>query len=260
MKLTANYHTHTKRCGHAKGEDRDYVEAAVRAGIQVLGFSDHVPLPPGSIASDPGIRMSPELLGDYFDSLLALREEYAGRIELHIGFEAEYLPSCFARLQEMLSEWPCEYLILGQHFLEDGANGIYMGMPFDDARILERHVDSVIDAIDTGAFCCIAHPDIANFKGDEKVYFSQARRLCRAAKEAGLPLEVNVLGMQELRWYPRGLFFEAAAEEGCALVIGVDAHDPRRFLSAEAREAERDCREFAASFDLPLLERIRIWR
>ena len=256
MQITANYHTHTKRCGHAKGEDRDYVEAAIRGGIKVLGFSDHVPLPAGSIGAGP--RMDMAQIGDYFESLLALREEYAGRIRLHIGFEAEYLPRSFYEVQSVLADWPCEYLLLGQHFLDDGGEGVYLGVPFEDAKLLEKHVDSVIDAIDTGAFCCIAHPDIANFKGDEKVYFAQARRLCRAAKEAGLPLEVNVLGMQELRWYPRGLFFEAAAEEGNTLVIGVDAHDPRRFLSPEALEAERDCREFAASFDLPLLERIKI--
>ena len=36
--MYANYHTHTKRCQHAVGEDREYVEAAIAAGIQVLGF------------------------------------------------------------------------------------------------------------------------------------------------------------------------------------------------------------------------------
>ena len=41
--MIANYHTHTARCGHARGEDRDYAEAALRAGIGTLGFSDHTP-------------------------------------------------------------------------------------------------------------------------------------------------------------------------------------------------------------------------
>lgn len=34
----------TKRCQHAVGEDREYVEAAIAAGIQVLGFSDPLPM------------------------------------------------------------------------------------------------------------------------------------------------------------------------------------------------------------------------
>ena len=41
--MLANYHTHTKRCNHALGEDREYVEAAIKAGLKVLGFSDHCP-------------------------------------------------------------------------------------------------------------------------------------------------------------------------------------------------------------------------
>ncbi len=27
-----NFHTHTYRCHHAKGSDREYVEAAIKAG------------------------------------------------------------------------------------------------------------------------------------------------------------------------------------------------------------------------------------
>ena len=41
--MKANYHTHTKRCQHAFGEDREYVEEAIRAGLRILGFSDHCP-------------------------------------------------------------------------------------------------------------------------------------------------------------------------------------------------------------------------
>ena len=38
-----NMHTHTTRCQHAKGTDREYVEMAIEAGYDVLGFSDHAP-------------------------------------------------------------------------------------------------------------------------------------------------------------------------------------------------------------------------
>ena len=39
--LKQNFHTHTSRCGHAIGLDEDYVKTAIKAGIKVLGFSDH---------------------------------------------------------------------------------------------------------------------------------------------------------------------------------------------------------------------------
>ena len=43
MKMKYNYHTHTWRCGHAMGTEREYVETAIREGFQELGFSDHAP-------------------------------------------------------------------------------------------------------------------------------------------------------------------------------------------------------------------------
>lgn len=41
--MLANYHTHTFRCRHALGEDREYIEHAIDGGLKVLGFSDHCP-------------------------------------------------------------------------------------------------------------------------------------------------------------------------------------------------------------------------
>ena len=38
-----NYHSHTERCGHAWGTDDEFVLAAIDAGFQVLGFSEHTP-------------------------------------------------------------------------------------------------------------------------------------------------------------------------------------------------------------------------
>ena len=43
--MRANYHAHTWRCSHAKGTERDYVEAALDRGLEILGFSDHTPYP-----------------------------------------------------------------------------------------------------------------------------------------------------------------------------------------------------------------------
>ena len=38
-----NYHTHTYRCGHAIGEDEEYIKVSIQNGIKHLGFSDHIP-------------------------------------------------------------------------------------------------------------------------------------------------------------------------------------------------------------------------
>ena len=41
--ILANYHTHTIRCKHAVGTEREYIEAAISERFKILGFSDHTP-------------------------------------------------------------------------------------------------------------------------------------------------------------------------------------------------------------------------
>ena len=38
-------HMHTRRCGHASGTPREYLDAAIAAGVSTLCFTDHLPLP-----------------------------------------------------------------------------------------------------------------------------------------------------------------------------------------------------------------------
>ena len=72
--LIANYHTHTTRCKHASGSEREYIEAAIKAGMKILGFADHVPCPfeDGFVS---GIRMDMEDAADYVNDIRALQKE-----------------------------------------------------------------------------------------------------------------------------------------------------------------------------------------
>lgn len=36
--MIANYHTHTWRCRHADGTEREYVERTIEGGLKILGF------------------------------------------------------------------------------------------------------------------------------------------------------------------------------------------------------------------------------
>ena len=56
-----NYHTHCARCRHAIGTEENYVKKALDYGLDVLGFSDHLPFP-GDIF---GMRMPYSELEEY---------------------------------------------------------------------------------------------------------------------------------------------------------------------------------------------------
>ena len=101
--MLANYHTHTKRCQHARGEDREYVESAIAHGMKVLGFSDHCPWVFGD-GYVSGTRMRPDQLDDYFRSLTELKREYSSDIKIYIGFEAEYIPELMEAQDRLLAD------------------------------------------------------------------------------------------------------------------------------------------------------------
>lgn len=233
--MIANLHTHTPRCNHAWGTEEEYVKCALDAGLQILGFSDHTPyIFPGSYYSH--FRMRPELLEDYVNAVLAVREKYKDRIQIPLGLELEYYPQQLPKLLPLLKDQPMDYLILGQHCLGNEVNDHYSGRATADKQHLIRYCDQTIEAMQTGMFTYFAHPDLLNYVGDDAFYREQYRRICREAKQCGIPLEINLLGMLELKHYPNNKFWEIAAEEGNAVVLGRDAHLPDQLLMTEYEE------------------------
>lgn len=221
--LKANYHTHTWRCNHAERDERAYVEAALGVGLETLGFSDHSPYVfEGDYYSS--FRMKREQTDDYIGTVSALREEYRGRIELHIGFEAEYYPKYFRQMLEFLEPKPYEYLMLGQHFCDNEIGARPASAESDDVGALEAYYDQCMEALNTGAFSCWVHPDMYRFTGDEAAYRRVARRVCREAKSLNIPIEINLLGLGGGRHYPRETFWEEAAAVGGPVILGWDAH------------------------------------
>lgn len=250
--MFANYHTHTWRCNHASGTEREYVEQAIGSGIRILGFSDHTPYP-FSDGHRSGFRMSLEQAADYFDTVSELKRIYAGQVEIHMGLEAEYYPACFDALLDFLKDFPCEYLILGQHFTNNETDGVPSGAPTREEAVLARYVDQMLGAMGTGKFTYAAHPDLLNWKGSPELYTQHMRRLCRGAKDLGIPLEINCLGLYEGRNYPNRAFWEIAGEAGNQVVIGCDAHQPEALRRPQVEAAAR---ALAAECGLPVLETV----
>lgn len=252
--LIANYHTHTTRCMHAWGTEREYIEAAIKAGIQVLGFADHGPIPftDGYVS---GMRMPMEDAKGYVDTLKALREEYAGRIEIKIGFEAEYMADMYPCQMEAYRKLGIDYLIMGQHFWKSEKDGPYAGSKTEDENRLMGYVDSVIEGMKTGSYRYLAHPDLINYVGDDAVYEREIRRMCQELKNMGIPLEINLLGLAEKKHYPRERFWEIAGSVGNQVIIGIDAHWKEQIGDMAAYGAAM---ELVGKYGLQLVEKLEM--
>lgn len=225
--MIANYHTHTVRCNHANGTERDYIEYGIARNLQVLGFSDHAPY----LFNDPdgyysNMRMRPEEFRDYCDTLQALRNEYKDEVQILIGLEMEYYPAHFERTLQWMQDFPLDYLILGQHFLGNEKGNRYCGARTGEEAVLKQYVDQVIAGLHTGCFTYLAHPDLPAFTGSDRVYARHMTRLCETLCELDIPAELNLLGLMQGRAYPSRRFWRIAADTGCRCVLGCDAHTP----------------------------------
>ena len=233
QKLNYCYHSHTKRCNHAIGEDEEYVKAAIKAGIKYMGFSDHIFLPN---VSQPRVRGQYCLLNEYIESVSNLKEKHKDKIHIKIGFEAEYLPSFISYYESLLKTKKIDYLIQGQHYHEY-SDGIKR-YPDND---VDLYVDDVISGIKTGLFTYLCHPDIFMLWNDikDKKTIEAARRLLKACEEYKIPIEYNMCGVRDKRAYPCKKFFILSKEYNLEYVIGIDAHAPEHYNKKDINKALR---------------------
>lgn len=226
-----NYHTHTFRCHHASGTEREYIERAIEMGLKTLGFSDHAP---HYAARDndyyPHWCMRPELMDEYVTTVRALAKEYAGDIRILCGVEIEYSPESNGENKEFLQQFGLDYMLLGQHVLGSSKAQYFINRTSDED--LGRYVTSVLSALETGDFLYLAHPDLNGVAFSQGAVEREYRRLCEGAKRLGIPLELNLLGLRTGRCYPSTKFFEIAAGVGNEVVLGIDAHSAGEFGEA----------------------------
>ncbi len=253
QRMIANYHTHTWRCKHASGTEREYVENAIAGGLKILGFSDHTPMPyPDGYVSNT--KMDMDQLEDYMDVVLALRKEYEKEIEIHVGLEVEYYPAYFDELIRFAGQFPIEYFILGQHCLGNEIGDVASFEATGDPVRLQRYCDQTTEALETGRFTYFAHPDVIHFVGDGAVYEQKMRRLCERVKELDdIPLEINFLGIWEHRYYPNDAFWKIVGEVGNRVIFGADAHQPGKVWNPEAIKVAE---EMVRTYHLNLIETV----
>ena len=199
--------------------------------------------------------MKPEATPEYASTILQLRKRYQDQIALYPGVEMEYYPAYFSQTLSMLRDSGVEYLILGQHFINNEIGETYNGASTEDEERLSRYCHQVMDGMNTGLFTYVAHPDVFRFVGDPAVYQKHFREVCREANACGMPLEINLLGLCEDRHYPNPLFWQVAAEEGCKAILGCDAHRPEALLDTFT---EKRALGFAKQLGLEVIESVEI--
>lgn len=228
-----NYHTHTKRCGHADMNmtDEDYVKEFIKKGLKKIAFTDHCP-EKQVIDTRTDMRMDYSEKENYLNSIRTLKEKYKDKIEIESGFEVEFLPGQEENLLELKKE--TDKIVLGQHFIYDDNKDLlyFRKVDFTDENLL-RYAEYIELAMKNKIPDIIAHPDLYMINREKfgKIENEVAHLICKSAEKYGIPIEINLTEpVMYLRniinniSYPCKEFWKIASEYNVKVVYGIDAH------------------------------------
>lgn len=256
-----NYHTHTKRCNHAIGNDEEYIKAAIKAGYKGIGFTDHVMLPG---ISNSRIRGDFEVKDEYVSTFRMLQNKYRYKIDIYLGFECEWDRKYEKYYKSLLDNKEVDYLIFGNHGLYF-KNGEHILKVSSHSQYLQRYLKYALKAIRSGLFKIMAHPDLfmSSVPWSEEAALV-SKTICKEAKKYNVALEINCgclineekheMFKEERYRYPYKEFWKIAKRVGNTIVIGVDAHAPTALLSEKRNLAV----EFAKELKLNITDKLDI--
>ncbi len=227
-KLKIDLHNHTTLCNHAEGSVDEYVRAAIAAGIDIFGFSDHAPMD-----FDPKYRMQFDEMLLYRAMVMEAKEAYAEKIEILFGYEVDYLEG---HMDPRVLDADVDYLIGSVHFIDEWGfdNPEFIGQyeHEDIDMIWQRYFDEVEKMARSGHFDIAGHLDLIKVfkylpKGD---IVSIASGALDAIAKAGMAMEINVAGYRKpvAEAYPSPALLKAACERGIPVTFGSDAHAPEQ--------------------------------
>lgn len=222
-------HCHTPLCKHATGSPSEYAAVAEQRGLRGIIVTCHGPLPDGL-----GIehRMAPEQFEEYVDLVAAAREEFAGRVDVRLGLESDFLPGLESWAEKLHARVPLHHVLGSVHMqMWHYKSRYFTGDPF---LYQQTYFDHLAQSAETGLFDTLAHPDLVkNEAPDEWLFFRIEpyiqRALDRIAK-TGVAMELNTSGLNKAlpEMNPGPRILSLIRERGIPIVLGADAHRPTR--------------------------------
>lgn len=228
-------HMHTPLCGHAVGLPGEYAAVAERRGFKGIIVTCHAPMPGGY---GQHIRMALEEFDDYVEMVREAAEKWRGRVDVLLGLESEYVPGFEGWIEELHGRAHFHHVLGSVHqhageYLQRFFTGHWQSFQ----RTYFQHL---AEAAETGLYDTISHPDLVKNQNpaewDRERVMDGIRDALDRIAAAGTAMELNTSGknknVREMNPGPEIL------AEMCArnipVVIGADAHEPRRVGDAYA--------------------------
>jgi histidinol-phosphatase (PHP family) len=247
-----DHHSHHRRCGHARGDIEDYVEAAIEKNLKEIGISDHFPL--GAILDDPrftelikSASMEVKEFSTYINEIKSLREKYKDKIKVLISTEVNFATpgDALTRQKQVLEPFmdDYDYLLGAIHDIKWHDSPIIIMDPRQDSKALKKYgfdkinleyINKLIKLVDTNFFDVIAHFDNQRvlMRPNKPQYSERTWQklldLLDKIKNKDMAIEINTSGTLKGidSQFPDDEIIKEIIRRDIPLMLGSDAHSP----------------------------------
>lgn len=239
MAILSTLHTHNTFCD-GKNTIREMVEKALSLGFTSIGISSHAHT--GYPFDVCGLKK--ESVDDYFNTVLSLKEEYRGRINVFLGLELESrilgekrpdidprldytigsvhlfrTPEGFFSVDNTIEEWKAALQAFGN----------------DHIALIENYLSELISFAEESPFDIVGHYDLyTKFNEKEMLFDEDDQRYRKLALlyldriiDTGKIIEINTgamsRGYRSLP-YPAGFLLEHMHERKARIIVNSDSH------------------------------------
>lgn len=220
-------HMHTPLCRHAAGDPEDYAALAEQRGLRGIIVTCHSPTL---------FEWSHCMRLDEIDAYVALveraRSVWAGRVDVRLGIECDYMPGMEEWLRPHLASLPLHHVLGSIHPMLGYYRERYWAG--DMAAYTKLYFEHLALAAETGLFDTLAHPDLIKNEDPQgwnvAEYLPYIERALDRIAATGVAMELNTSGRNKRcpEMNPAPAILQAMRERNIPVVLGSDAHRPER--------------------------------
>lgn len=222
-------HMHTPLCKHAQGEPEAYAAVAEQRGLRGIIVTCHNPPIDGW---SPGVRMADDQFDTYVQLVERARGAWAGRVDVRLGMECDFVPGMEAGLEKQLARAEFNHILGSVHpQVAQYKEMFFRNDPFAFQKIYFEHLAM---AAETGLFDTLAHPDLVKNEYPDDWQLDRLMDTITASLDriaaAGTAMELNTSGLQKKmpEMNPSRSILAEVQARGIPVVLGADAHVPER--------------------------------
>jgi histidinol-phosphatase (PHP family) len=228
--LLYDSHMHTPLCKHSRGEPEEFAAVAEKRNLKGIIVTCHNPGPTPEFSA--GVRMRIDQFDDYVNMVERARLAWAGRVDVRLGLECDYMPGLEPFLEGLLTRADYHHVLGSLHPMLDYYKEAYLNG--DDFTFQQLYFEHLAQSAETGLFDTLSHPDLVKnmfpYTWRVEPLLDDIRRSLDRIAKTGVAMELNTSGLNKSirEMNPNPIMLAEMQQRGIPVVIGSDSHEPGR--------------------------------